>query len=169
MAANGCNFYGGSIDKVLESVMNFRAENALPLGDIEHEMAAQYAAIAPWLVYDTPDHEPSETQRVAEWVMGYWRRQDPHHGIFTDIPKKRMEVCRECPLMSHAVTPDGTNRYEKTAGSRAAVISGDLAWHVHGTCRHHFWPLLIANRLKEPKNLAVEGSPAHCWVNRTEL
>lgn len=164
MAAHGANFYDGSIDKVLNAVANFRAENSLPLGDPEHELAEQYMAIAPWLVYEGPDHSLPEQQLIAEWIMRHWGRQTESHGIFTDIPKNRQEVCRTCPHFAHDPSLDG-DRYARTANGRAAVLAGDKDWHIHGVCRHHHWPVLIASRLVKPEVLATPESPVHCWAN----
>jgi hypothetical protein len=167
MHANEHNFYGDSPDSVIEAVRNFRAENSLPLGDIEHEMAEQYAVIAPWLVYDVPDHTPPMRSTVSQWVMLYWRRIPASHGIFTDIPATRQAECLKCPHFTHDIG-EPADRYDRVAAGRASVIAGQPDWHVHGVCRHHGWPVLIASRMVEPERLATPHAPENCWVNQPQ-
>lgn len=155
---------GGSIDEVLNKMSEYRAANALPLGDPEQDLAEDYLLRARWLVKDCPDREITFGQKVAETTMAIWRSYPKKLEVRSPEVESRLGVCAACPHACAIAMPAST--YGLAADNRAVLFTGLTHYASHKACDHHKWMNAMGVLLKHPLIIALLPSPQMCWVQK---
>lgn len=166
---NGDEFHrGDTVEEVLEKMEAHRAENALPLGNPEQDLAKYYQSIAPYLVRDEPDKEfvAPRSQIAAESMMTLWRE---HPDLYLQTNARialREKTCDECP-MKRRYPKDGNSEkfYQRRAKQRASLLTGKREIEKEGWCHWCKLPIPLAVLIREPQKWErLQSPPKSCWV-----
>jgi hypothetical protein len=152
---------GSDPDDVIERMIDYRAENGLPLGWPEHELAQFYKKIAPWLVRDTATivgKEPS--QETAEKSMVAITSVPALLSAFSPDVKTRNDACAKCAFCSKEIIPD--SRYEKASERKLDALLGERGSWAFGVCSFALLPVRFICRSTIP----LQSMPECCWMKK---
>jgi hypothetical protein len=155
--------------EVLEKMEAHRAENALPLGNPEEDLARYYQMIAPYLVREEPgvEFKTPRSQVAAESIMTFWRE---HPELYLQNNARialREQTCEECP-MKRRYPKDGASGkfYQKKAKQRASLLTAKRDIEGESWCHWCQLPIPLVVLLRNPEKWErLQSPPKSCWVN----
>lgn len=158
---------GETVDEVLIKMEEHRAENALPLGDPEEDLAKYYSAVAPHLVRDKPGFKRTRSGSyiAAEAIMRFWRAHPPMLAIDNPFIALHEATCDKCPMKRSFPVGDEMKPYIKKARQRAAMVATDREFQKHGQCYWCKLPINLICRVAKPGEWdGLQDPPKPCWV-----
>jgi len=146
--------------ELLKKIVEHRANNGLPAGDPEHDVAMVYATKCPWLVTEEPDIEVLSND-PEPWIHHLWRSH-PLKRAETRVRDERFEQCQKCihfePLDTDSLTDEAARRLLLMNPAKHRIE--------HGWCLLRGWIPSVAVQIMDPWEFAdwTKKDPC-CWLD----
>lgn len=167
---HGVTFKANSYDELVKKVEQFRANNAIPLGNPSQEILEFYAKHAPFMVL--PDNESieiapkSDYQDARDWIYKTWRNP-PQKTVGRLEAKDRWECCKNCKF--NVAFPDSPNGELDALKRRAFMLrKGEKIPDFLGFCSLHRADLGVFVFIEQAMNYSEKKKDTEvangCWL-----
>ena len=154
-----------TVDGLIAKVIQYRNNNATPVGDPENDIAVFLQKTSPWMVYsitqDSDGDDGSDEELLRGYVNDMWKcmpLERPEHNVVKD----RFTQCESCIHYRKQFADDEVCRKVIVM---SPVVSGIVKSRVqYGFCNHHLWSCAVACSIKDPSAMANPKQYGGCWI-----
>lgn len=145
---------------LIAQLRQHRANNGLPCGDPEHDIAVVYAKSHPWLIREVKDYEADWIDAEA-WIHQTWR-SNPLNLTETRVRDGRFAQCEKCIHFERLPFSKLTDE----AARRLILMNPAKHRNEHGWCILRGWIPSVAVQIADPWKFAdwTIKTP-ECWLD----
>lgn len=146
---------------LVAQIKEHRANNGLPAGDPQHDIALVYAEKFPWLILEVEDDSDPEDNSEEVWIHNLWR-STPLVLAEIRVRDDRFAQCEKCihfrPLDVSTLTDE--------AARRLFLMNPAKSRKENGWCDLRGWIPSVAVQIQDPWKFAdwTKKVP-ECWLD----